>query len=486
MPHSAPHIYQINTWTWLAQLSQTYGRSITLGTIPAQELEKIAQYGVNMVWLMGVWQRSARGVEIAREHPGLQGDYRRALPDYRPEDVVGSPYSIGDYKIDPHLGTRADLATLRQQLAQHHLGLILDFVPNHVATDHPWTHQHPEYLLPGTAQESAQHLHDFFTVGTHIFAHGRDPYFPAWTDTAQVNAWHPGLRHAYIDILRDIASQCDGVRCDMAMLVTNTIFQQTWGERGGPLPKEEFWPEIIPAVKSRHPDFLFLAEVYWEMETTLQQQGFDYCYDKSLYDKLVHGTVHEVLQELAKPILYQQRLIRFIENHDEQRAMREMGFNRAWVAAIVVATLPGAKLWHEGQFVGHRIKLPVQLGRRPVEPDDEFLAGFYRILLQEAQHPIYQRGRWQLCIPKTEWNPMSLIAWEWVDRDERRLIVVNLSAEAHQCAYALPNVTGRRWLLRDIINNKAYERDGDTMDLHGLFVDLPAWSAHIFHVKPLA
>ncbi len=121
-----------------------------------------------------------------------------------------------------------------------------------------------------------------------MLANGRDPYFPAWPDVVQLNAFSPDLRGAVIETLGSIAAQCDGVRCDMAMLMMNDVFERTWGERAGPRPDADYWPTVIPAVRVAHPGFVFMAEAYWDLEWALQQQGFDYCYDKRLYDRLVH------------------------------------------------------------------------------------------------------------------------------------------------------------------------------------------------------
>ena len=132
-----------------------------------------------------------------------------------------------------------------------------------------------------------------------MFAYGWDPYFPAWPDVLQLNAFHPGLRQTAIKTLADIARQCDGVRCDMAMLLLNAIFERTWGHRAGPRPATEYWRDVIQAVKGRHPRFLLLAEAYWDREWDLQQQGFDYCYDKRLYDRLAHDTAESVRLHLC-------------------------------------------------------------------------------------------------------------------------------------------------------------------------------------------
>ena len=242
------------------------------------------------------------------------------MPDYRPQDVVGSPYCVRAYEVDPRLGGRDGLARARAALARHGLGLILDFVPNHVAPDHPWTRTNPELFVRGTSQELEDDPGSFVAIDGSVLARGRDPYFPAWPDVVQLNAFAPALRTTVIATLRDIAEQCDGVRCDMAMLMMNDVFSRTWGARVGAPPAEDYWPTVIPAVRDAHPGFRFIAEAYWDLEWALQQQGFDFCYDKRLYDRLVAGEARQIRPHLSADRQYQQRLVRFIENHDEPRA----------------------------------------------------------------------------------------------------------------------------------------------------------------------
>ena len=193
-------------------------------------------------------------------------------------------------------------------------------MPNHVAPDHAWTTAHPEYFVSGSEDDLERDPASFVRVGDRVLANGRDPYFPAWPDVVQLNAFSADLRGAVIETLGRIAEQCDGVRCDMAMLMMNDVFERTWGERAGARPQDDYWPTVIGAVRRAHPDFVFLAEAYWDLEYALQQQGFDYCYDKRLYDRLVHEGADSVHGHLTADIGYQNRLVRFIENHDEPRA----------------------------------------------------------------------------------------------------------------------------------------------------------------------
>ncbi|GAB4412596.1 MAG: alpha-amylase family glycosyl hydrolase [Anaerolineae bacterium] len=487
---SNPLIYEINAWTWLHSLRATSRDVLTLADIPAETLDELAAWGYDAVWLMGVWERSPAGRLQALAHPGLLADYRRALPDFSAHDVIGSPFAVRRYAVDPHLGGPDALATLRARLAGRGIRLILDFVPNHVARDHDWLQSAPDCLLQGTGRDVAEHPETFFAGPEgRIFAHGRDPHFPPWTDTAQVNAFNPVARERLATTLLEIAGQCDGVRCDMAMLVTNEVFARTWGDRAGPIPEAEFWETVIPAVKEQSPEFLFIAEVYWDMEGELLRQGFDYVYDKPLYDRLAEGAVRAVWDHLRADVNYQQRTVRFIENHDELRAMEVFGAPKGAAAATLVTTLPGATLLHEGQLAGHRVRLPVQLGRRPPEADDPQVLAFYRALLAEVRHPVYHEGAWQLLETSPAWDlnatHRNLIAYAWRLGDERRLIVVNYAGASAQGRVRLAGygLEGQTWTLRDALSGNEYVRNGDEMAREGLYVDLPPWGIHLLRFE---
>ena len=177
-----PVIYEINTWVWLAEQSRKFQRPVDLATVPKQEWEAIAALGFDAVWLMGVWERSPAGIAISMRNPGLLEDFRRALPDFAAQDNVGSPYCVRRYVVDEHLGGAKGLAEARKALAKHGIRLILDFVPNHVAPDHPWVSEHPEYFVQGNAEDARKDPASFVDAEGKVFACGRDPYFPAWPD----------------------------------------------------------------------------------------------------------------------------------------------------------------------------------------------------------------------------------------------------------------------------------------------------------------
>jgi hypothetical protein len=479
-----PVIYEINTWVWLNELSRKYGRSITLANVPSEEWDYLSFFTFDAVWFMGVWERSPAGITVANQNQGLLEDFRRALPDFQTEDNVGSPYCVKRYKVDANLGGPEGLSVAREELAERGLKLILDFVPNHVAPDHPWVGSHPEYFIQGTAEEALKDPGSFIETEGRVFACGRDPYFPAWPDVLQLNAFQPGLRQAVIKTLSDLAGQSDGLRCDMAMLLINRIFENTWGGRAGQPPATEYWPEIIQTVKMNHPDFLFMAEAYWDLEWELQQQGFDYCYDKRLYDRLEHNDAESVRLHLCADYAYQNKLVRFIENHDEPRALSVFSPQKERAAAVTAATIPGAKLFHEGQFEGRKIRVPVFLGRCSEEPVDLELQSFYCQLVKAASLEGVRDGGWQLC-ERTGWpdnmSYQNLLAWCWKGAGERLLVIVNLSDTQAQGRVRLlwEDLRGRDWRMTDHFTGEAYERSGKEMADSGLYVNLLPWGFHV-------
>jgi hypothetical protein len=480
-----PVIYEINTRVWLHDLSRQYQRPVHLGNVPSEVWDSLGSLGIDAVWFMGVWERSPIGIRISMQNQNLLADFRRALPDFTEKDNAGSAYCIRNYLADPALGGPGGLAAARGNLAQRSIRLLLDFVPNHVAWDHPWVSEHPEFFIRGDAQDLARDPVSFAESGGRIFACGRDPYFSAWEDVVQINAFHPGLRRAALETVSGIAAQCDGVRCDMAMLLMNKVFQCTWGQRAGAPPAADYWPAMIPEVRRAYPHFLFMAEAYWDLEWELQQQGFDYCYDKRLYDRLVHDNGESLRLHLCADLAYQDKLVRFIENHDEPRAASKFPPLMERAAAVAFAAIPGAKLFHEGQLEGRKVRPPVFLERRPPEPVDSDLQAFYKNLLRVIRRPVFQEGEWRLC-ERSGWpdnrSYLNLIAWCWRREGERSLVIVNLSGSSAQARVQLSwnELAGRKWRLFDEFTREVYERDGGEMQSPGLFMDLPPWGVHFF------
>ena len=491
-----PSLYQINTRVWLRELSDRLGRSATLADIPDEFLDKIASLGFDYVWFLGLWQTGAAGRLVSLSHPEWLREFQVTLPDFTEADVSGSPFAITGYTLHRDFGREADLLGLKERLQTRGLKLIVDFVPNHTALDHPWVEEHPEFYVQGSAADLEREPHNYRRVetdhGSLILAYGRDPYFPGWPDTFQLNYRHPALREAMTQVLLKLAEIADGVRCDMAMLVLPEVFQRTWGERslpadGTPPVDEPFWPDAARRARIINHHFIFMAEVYWDLEWELMQQGFDYCYDKKLYDRLLAQDAAAVRGHLWADLTYQNRLARFLENHDEPRAAHDFSKPVHQAAAVITYLTPGLRFFHEGQLEGRRIKVSMHLGRRPEEPVDLVLQEFYRKLLDCLKRPEVRQGRWQLLelVPawdgNSTWERFLAFAWEG-EAEQCLLVTVNYGPTQGQCYVNLPSIDLReeKVMLQDLVGEARYERGGKDWINRGLYLDLPPWGFHVF------
>ena len=484
--HRYPSLYQINTRVWLTELSRKLGRTAMLDDIPDVELDRVAEMGFDWVWFLSVWQTGLKAQQVSRSNPEWRKEFQETLPDLREEDIAGSGFAITGYTVHQNLGGDAALARLRERLRQRGLRLMLDFVPNHMGPDHPWVEDHPDYFVAGTELDLARAPQNYTWVkrkaGDILLAYGRDPYFAGWPDTLQLNYGNPALQEAMIGELVRIAGQCDGVRCDMAMLILPEVFERTWGIRA-----ELFWPKATQRVREKSPQFTFMAEVYWDMEWTMQQQGFDYAYDKRLYDRLREGHARPVREHFHAGLDYQNKLARFLENHDEPWAATTFPPEVHEAAAVVTFLSPGLRFFHQGQFEGRKKRISPHLIRAPEEPVDERLKPFYDRLLAVLRQQVVRDGNWQLleCVPAWEgnWTWDCFLAFAWQGPGEGRLLVViNYAPNQSQCYVRLPftDLRNDQWRLRDFLSEAQYDRDGNDLASRGLYLDVPAWCCHAF------
>ena len=483
-----PSLYQVNTRVWLTELSQRLGRRATLDDIPSRDLDQIAEQGFDWIWLLSVWQTGNAGRLISRSNPVWRHGFEQALPDLSDADIEGSGFAITGYQVHPALGGEIALTRLRGRLRRLGIKLMLDFVPNHLAIDHPWVAEHPEYFVTGNEADLLREPKNFFEAatshGVQVFAHGRDPNFPGWPDTVQLNYANPDVHEAMTGELCRVARQCDGVRCDMAMLLLPEIFQRTWGTASPP-----FWPDALQKVRQVDAGFVLLAEVYWDLEWTLQQQGFNYCYDKRLYDRLRSGQAMAVRQHFVASLDYQDHLARFLENHDESRAAATFPPAMHRAAALLTFLAPGLRFLHEGQLEGRRIHVSTHLVRAPVEPADFEVAAFYDRLLAVLRQGAVRDGRWWLLDSRPAWTDNethdSIIAFAWErSASERLIVVVNYSDHASQARIPFPfPYLPAEIHLQELIGTESFDRSGREIESLGLYVDLPPWGSHVLAVS---
>ena len=492
-----PLVYEINTRCWLRELAARLGGSpgsVGLGSVPDSEFERWRDLGFTHIWLMGVWPTGPRSHAVALADPSFRRSLADTLPDWKEEDFAGSPFAVADYTVARELGGELELKKFRKRLHAHGLGLLLDFVPNHLGLDHPWIVERPELFVqvPDPAPET---FRTETKSGGRWLAHGKDPNFPAWIDTAQLDHRRADTRAAMIELLQSVAMRCDGVRCDMAMLLLNEVFAKTWEKFpcAAAAIQREFWADAIQAVKKSQPGFLFLGEVYWDLEARLQSLGFEYTYDKRLYDYLVYRNATEVQRHLfGVTPEFVRASAHFLENHDEPRIASILSLPEHHAAALLTVGLPGLRLVHDGQLTGARIRIPVQLARRPIEPAQPEIVAFYRQLLASLLSTAVGRGTGEIVKPHAAWpeNPTAqyFVVVQWQSQpDCFDLVVVNLAPHRSQC-FAPLSVEGlarRNWRMKDLLGGEEHERFGDDLQKQGLYLDLPEYGAQLFHFVPL-
>lgn len=489
-----PLLYQINTRCWLQDLSTQLKRPVTLASVPDTEFQFWQQAGFTHLWLMGVWTTGPQARAIAGQHPDLLKEYDRVLPGWTEADIAGSPYSIADYSVPKTLGGDEELKKFRAKLNKLGIKLILDFVPNHMGLDHTWVSEQPELFVlspnavPGTFEVKTKN-------GSRFVANGKDPYFAPWTDVAQLDYRRAATRAALVKLLQSLAAKCDGVRCDMAMLMLNDVFAKTWAHlpTNETTPAEEFWPAAIQAVKTAQPNFIFMAEVYWGLEGKLQSLGFDFTYDKALYDDLIIWKHAPEAQRklLTHPTDYVTKSVHFLENHDEPRVAEKLSPPENRAAALAILGLPGMRFLHEGQLTGAKIKVPVQLGRRPVEPVQTDIKASYDSLLAVLKPSFIGQGLGQILASRAAWegnaSHQNFITVLWPGKEKKfDVVVVNLAPHRSQGYVSLniPNLAERHWTMRDLLGAETYERVGSDLAQHGLYLDVPPHGAQVFRFEP--
>jgi hypothetical protein len=473
MPH--PLLFQVNTRCWLSAWSDRLGRPVTLATAPEEEMASWQKRGFTHIWLMGVWATGPKTRDLARAQLDLRSLSAEAFGKGGEEKLVASPYAVADFTVAESLGGAEALRQCRAAFHRHGLRLVLDFIPNHVGLDHRWLIEKNSLFVRSEAPrpETFPVAHD---GGASWVAHGKDPYFPAWSDTAQLDYRLAATRAAMIEALQSVASQCDGVRCDTAMLLLNDVFDKTWRHfpTDAPAPAEEFWAEAISAVKRQHPQFVFIAEAYWDLEPRLQALGFDYTYDKKFVEHLTRRD-YAALQGHIRSVNGKFNPVRFLENHDEARIASLLTVPEQKAAAVLLLAQPGLRLLHDGQLAGKTRRTPVQFADYWPEPAHAEMTAFCDHLLALLPRTLIGRGDMEFC----ETGLAHCFAMKWKQDGARlNLAAVNLAPQRadFQIRELEPNC--------EITN--VYSESGSTWSWRdgGLHVDLAACGFTLLEGRP--
>src|SRR3984893_659774 len=489
-PRPHPHLYELNTWAWLEELSIQLGRPIQLADVPDAHWDSIARRGFDIIWFMGVWERSPESRRIALTDHANFPLYDRVLPGWQPSDVIGSPYAVLDYAPDPRIGTWDGLDRVRHKLRSRGMALFLDFVGNHTALDHPWTRDHPEFYVQGSQQDFQTEPSSFYPVetkkGTVFLALARDPYFPPWKDVVQLNHFEPRMRAAQLADLSRIARHCDGVRCDMAMLQLSDIFRNIWGDRlrGAKPPEKEFWAEAHEAL----PGLMRLAEAYWGTEARLLELGFSFAYDKELYDAVRDIKTSVVHARLAAEPANQSRLARFLENHDELPWSAGFGPERLAAIGVLMGTLPGMRFYYQRELEGGTSRLPITLRIGAEDRPDSSTTTFFETILRVTNEEVFHQGHWSLLpvAPEGDATSGNLVVYEWRSEQSWSVIAVNLAAHPSQGRARLGSRVSpaEGYVFHDQLDGVRYRRNGEELRDLGLFLRLGGFQAHLFEVTP--
>lgn len=504
----------INTRLWLQDIfgdqDPNDPNRKTIADVPKEVWEKLYRQS-DYIWFMGVYTPSAHSQQHCAQY---SHEYRYAIPTLRAEEVQASPFAVPDYSPNPLIARDwEEWDLVRDELHRNGKKVILDFVPNHTAVDHHWVTEHPEYYVQAPEWRYRESPGLYVPVEgedgvVRYLAHGKDPHFPEWADTLQLNYARPDLQREMKTVLKNLARHADGVRCDMAMLVNPDTFQRTWGyllsaEERAFLHQHPFWEEAIPELKQdareRGQEFSFIAEAYWDKEYLGQQ--FDYIYAKDFYDHLqaiVNGQASPLradggnnLRDHIRHMMmaYESwgrhyKDVLFTENHDERRAIEIFGVGPSKAAAVLAGLIPNSLfLLNQGQARGNRIRPPMQIGRFPEEPGIDQIREFYDRLITLKRSKFFQKGDWSLA--ELQDDSPSIVSMKVRYRHQGRTIegyvCVNFGQTTGSCK--LPAIRPESSaVVYDLTNNQTIfnpdqEREG------GMYLELLPWQTEIIFVE---
>jgi len=271
----------------------------------------------------------------------------------------------------------------------------------------------------------------------------------------------------------------------MAMLILPDVFERTWGHK-----TEPFWPGTTARVREKFPGFTFMTEVYWDLAWTMTQQGFDYAYDKRLYDRLREGHARPVREHLWAGLDFHSTVARFLGNHDEPQAAATFAAGPHEAAAVITFLSPGLRFFHQGQFEGRSKRISPHLVRGGRNSPIHRGNGSTRVSWQCSSNRRCGKasGPCSTACPPGMATGRGTTSWPGPGHAKdghRLLITVNYAGHQSQC-YARPlfgDPAGRRVRLKDLMSAASYDRDGIELGSRGLFLDLPPWGYHVFDVS---
>ena len=461
-------LLQISTRQYLYLLSQKYSRPITkLIDIPECVFDEWKQMGFEWVWMMGVWQLGEYGLQFDREDSYRRGKYDISCPDWKEEDVIGSPFAIVSYTINKEIGEEKDILWLRQQLNKRGMKLMLDFVPNHTAFDSIEIQDNKrEYYIhfPDNKNVPKDMTEDQYNYryGPNGIAYATTLDWKPWTDVAQLNYMNEDLRKSRINIILKIASHCDGIRCDVSIAQLNDIFWNKWQfelqNSGYSKLEKEFWQQAISTVKEKYKKCVFFAEANYDSSGILKKCGFDYVYDRCLFLELQKKDDFDL--SLVKKNVNDPEIARYshmVENHDQCRSLTAYNGNpiKEHAAAIVTLTLPGLRLVNQDQWCGYKYHIEVQLRRAVKEEINQDFVSFYMKLFEILRLDVLKNGVFAVigddCFNNNDSS--SILSWKYALNKCVVAIFVNFTQKRISTNYIMNDCDKKLTEVEDLFTN---------------------------------
>lgn len=418
-----PILYSINTCLWLNQLSQKEGKCIDIGSVPEKYFQDLFDK-FDCFWFIGINSPSQASQKICQQYPD---SLRYAKPNVTPQDITGSPYAVYDHnQINPRIAKSWEIWNKRlDYFHQHGKEVYLDYVANHTAIDNPWAFFYPNRFIQATEDQFQSNPDNFHTLiandgKTYHLVYGRDPYSGNWIDTLQLNYASPDTQQSMKEVLLNLVNHCDGVRCDMAMLLNPHTFIKTWQDFLSPseidfLTKNDFWPKIIPEIKAKakslgKKDFTFIAEAYggnggqeyYEPLSKLEKV-FDSLYDKGFYDELTQlkfnhsEPFYNHLKNDIGNLIENGHKVIFFGNHDEKRAIEVFGPELSKSVALLCTLMSNNTLLiHQDEPKGFRLRQPLQLDQPLNEYTNYSMQNFYDRILNIKNRPLFKDAKWSI------------------------------------------------------------------------------------------
>ena len=407
-------LYQIHTRDLLFKISPT----ARLVDIPDSFWQNLYQKGINMVYLLGVWTICSASTNLSQ----------KIYEPTKTQKIVGSCFAIDDYIIDTNIGTDKDILALKTMLNSLGIQLILDFIPNHFGLSTSLLDTNLEVFLQNSNPNLDQQFYFKHTVNNNSkqFLYGKDPNFGSWCDTVQIDYSNPKTHVFMTQKFEYLASLCDGVRCDMAMLIESEIFQKTWSEllKKSIPTYQSFWQTTTVKIKKLYPNFVFIAEVYWNMEEQMLKNGFDFVYNKEFLDSLVHQNFDQLqdnLQKFGKPVY-------FLENHDEQRSTATIDSDILSLCVVLLCFLGGIQFFYDQQWQGQTTHNPIQILDSQISVINKSTETLYFELLVYTQNSIFKFG--QLSFETSQSHDLVTIIWEY--KNLKTYVFINFGTEYKQ------------------------------------------------------